>query len=878
MALEEESYFMWGERSLEDSTNNKSKRRSRSEKCITKYSTCYINNKLISIGDDVIIDIENEMDAVGLIQELYNDTSQEEPCRAVIHWYFKKHELPTKVQEKIGTFLSEDYELFWPEDKSGNLRGCVEDIDAETIREKCWVVLLPSCKSNHETFGGKFCIRYGFTFDNKLISDSELSVYISNFVKKNNMLLRSASKRKASKSIPDETEVKSKFKRCLADSRKYGQFATTEVIQIISDDNVFQDDNKSEASSHVSSINEEQNSDGGTKVLKSNKRTSRGNRKQSEERLNRRSTRNKGDKANENKSRECIEIEDDDFEEKNNVRRSTRKTPKSKPRVTRETPKNEVKTPGKIPQREKKTSKKETQSTQKKSISIATEKKNKKNKKKNNKSDSDSGENYNPAVEEESETEDEDESGGSEDEVSEEEEYNRSDSGRNSTRKSKKTPIRSVKSSTTKRKQQANTPKRRNMSSPKTPKSRRKSRLSFATPCIPVRAKSCKTPVTPLEKTRASLHVSAVPSSLPCREQQFEDICSFVEGKLSDDTGGCMYISGVPGTGKTATVHEVMRSLEEMRSNEQVEDFKFYEINGMKVTQPNQVYVMFYKFLTAEKVTADHASSLLDKYFNNSAKRKEHIILLVDELDQLWTRKQDVMYHLFDWPTRRRSKLIVIAIANTMDLPERMMINRVSSRLGLTRMTFQPYTYSQLQEIVTSRIRELDAFEQEAAQLVARKVAALSGDARRCLDICRRAVEIAEQEAISSKTKQQLVGMPHVEKALNEMFSSPKILAMKNLSMMEGYLLKSVLAEFRRTGLEEASFSGVYSQLVELCRLEGVSTPLSSLASAICSRLGATRLLLVDSGKCDIKQRIRLNVNKDDILFALKAAKKETSK
>ena len=55
--------------------------------------------------------------------------------------------------------------------------------------------------------------------------------------------------------------------------------------------------------------------------------------------------------------------------------------------------------------------------------------------------------------------------------------------------------------------------------------------------------------------------------------------------------------------------------------------------------------------------------------------------LFITQLDQLWTRKQDVMYHLFDWPTRRRSKLIVIAIANTMDLPERMMINRVSSRL-----------------------------------------------------------------------------------------------------------------------------------------------------------------------------------------------------
>jgi hypothetical protein len=42
--------------------------------------------------------------------------------------------------------------------------------------------------------------------------------------KTNSTSARSAGKRKASKSIPDETEVQSKFKRCLADSRKYGQF------------------------------------------------------------------------------------------------------------------------------------------------------------------------------------------------------------------------------------------------------------------------------------------------------------------------------------------------------------------------------------------------------------------------------------------------------------------------------------------------------------------------------------------------------------------------------------------------------------------------------------------------------------------------------
>lgn len=51
------------------------------------------------------------------------------------------------------------------------------------------------------------------------------------------------------------------------------------------------------------------------------------------------------------------------------------------------------------------------------------------------------------------------------------------------------------------------------------------------------------------------------------------------------------------------------------------------------------------------------------------------------QLDLLWTRKQNVMYNLFDWPTRRHARLVVLTIANTMDLPERVMINRVASRL-----------------------------------------------------------------------------------------------------------------------------------------------------------------------------------------------------
>lgn len=54
----------------------------------------------------------------------------------------------------------------------------------------------------------------------------------------------------------------------------------------------------------------------------------------------------------------------------------------------------------------------------------------------------------------------------------------------------------------------------------------------------------------------------------------------------------------------------------------------------------------------------------------------------MDELDQLVTSKQDVIYNFFNWPSLARSKLIVIAVANTHDLPERVMSGKVRSRLG----------------------------------------------------------------------------------------------------------------------------------------------------------------------------------------------------
>ncbi|XP_076578395.1 origin recognition complex subunit 1 [Chaetodon auriga] len=391
-----------------------------------------------------------------------------------------------------------------------------------------------------------------------------------------------------------------------------------------------------------------------------------------------------------------------------------------------------------------------------------------------------------------------------------------------------------------------------------------------ATPSIPSRSLPARQPANVLEEARTRLHVSSVPESLPCREQEFQDIYSFVEGRIIDGTGGCMYISGVPGTGKTATVHEVMRCLQHAADVDEIPPFHFIEINGMKMTDPHQAYVQILQKLTGQKATADHAAALLEKRFSNPAPRKETTVLLVDELDLLWTRKQNVMYNLFDWPTRRHARLVVLTIANTMDLPERIMINRVASRLGLTRMSFQPYSFKQLQQIIMSRLNKVKAFEQDALQLVSRKVAALSGDARRCLDICRRATEICEHSA-ADPSAAGLVGMSHVMEALNEMFSSAYITAIKCASLQEQLFLRAVIAEFRRLGLEEATFQQVFVQHQALCRVEGLQPVSVSEGLAACQRLGACRLLLLEPSRLGVLQRVRLNVSQDDVLYALKA-------
>jgi Cdc6-like AAA superfamily ATPase len=196
--------------------------------------------------------------------------------------------------------------------------------------------------------------------------------------------------------------------------------------------------------------------------------------------------------------------------------------------------------------------------------------------------------------------------------------------------------------------------------------------------------------------------------------------------------------------GKTATVQRVLNELSLVPS---LPNFEFVEINGMRLPEPAQLYTALWKSLTGKQASAAKACTYLEARFRSDNARRPVCVLLVDELDYMLTRQQHVLYNLFDWPSRRSARLLVIGISNTIDLPD-LLMPRVHSRLGLTKLHFEPYTKEQIGLIIADRLRSLPAFGEGAVELCARKIASISGDMRRALQICRRAAEICEEQQI----------------------------------------------------------------------------------------------------------------------------------
>ncbi|KMY98448.1 cell division control protein 6 homolog [Drosophila simulans] len=236
---------------------------------------------------------------------------------------------------------------------------------------------------------------------------------------------------------------------------------------------------------------------------------------------------------------------------------------------------------------------------------------------------------------------------------------------------------------------------------------------------------------------------SAETQNLPGRESQLQELREFFSSHLESQTSGSLYVSGQPGTGKTACLSLLLRDPDFSKRLQRV------YINCTSIASVGAVY----KKLCTElqlKVSGRTERDHLEAIQRHLKTAKRMLLLVLDEIDQLCTSRQEVLYTIFEWPALPGSRILLVGIANSLDLTDRALM-RLNARCELKPrlMHFPPYSKQQIVEIFKSRLAEaevLDVFPPVTLQLLAAKVSAISGDVRRALDIGRRVVEIAEQQ------------------------------------------------------------------------------------------------------------------------------------
>ena len=83
-------------------------------------------------------------------------------------------------------------------------------------------------------------------------------------------------------------------------------------------------------------------------------------------------------------------------------------------------------------------------------------------------------------------------------------------------------------------------------------------------------------------------------------------------------------------------------------------------------------------------------------------------------------------------------------------------------------------------------------------------------------------------------------------------------------------MLRVMVAEFHRTGVEETNVRNVFREMITFLRTEGRENISVAGLIALVARLSSARLMLAEHFKLGMETKLRLNVSTEEINFALK--------
>ncbi|KAF2624298.1 cell division control protein Cdc6 [Macroventuria anomochaeta] len=238
----------------------------------------------------------------------------------------------------------------------------------------------------------------------------------------------------------------------------------------------------------------------------------------------------------------------------------------------------------------------------------------------------------------------------------------------------------------------------------------------------------------------------SAPTLLFGRDSERTELQNFISTRAKTKKSGCIYVSGPPGTGKSAFVGDVCRTVAADGS------VKTGYINCMSVKNAVDLYrTLLEEFVDITEITEGDEMEELRRLF---MRRKTSYVVTLDEVDHLLELDIDLLYNIFEWSLQKNSGLVLVGIANALDFTDRFLPRLKARGLKPHLLPFLPYTAQQISSVITSKLKalqpagsdQLPFIHPTAIMFLSKKVAAQSGDLRKALDICRRAIDLIEAD------------------------------------------------------------------------------------------------------------------------------------
>ena len=255
---------------------------------------------------------------------------------------------------------------------------------------------------------------------------------------------------------------------------------------------------------------------------------------------------------------------------------------------------------------------------------------------------------------------------------------------------------------------------------------------------------------------------SADPGPLVGREAERKELDTFVRKAIHSRSGRCLYVSGPPGTGKSALVKEVCRGVHD------AEGVETSYINCMSATYSKDICGKLRRDLLGDNYESesDGIAHLKSIFVPKKKSTSAFYIVALDEIDHLLTLDMEILCTLFEWSLESCSRLVLIGIANALDLTDRLLPRLKARNLKPQLLPFLPYTAAQIASVITSKLNSLCPSDEpsspvctpflhpSAIQLCSKKVASQTGDLRKAFDIVYRTIDLVEIEAKQDRQRE----------------------------------------------------------------------------------------------------------------------------